>query len=187
MPIALWWVGTGSADEEMLDEVRRQVEREFAQPVDLCRSDQRPTGTLDAGRGQHSSRELLRWLVTARASQYDRILGVTDVDLFIPVLTFVFGEAQLDGPAAVVSTMRLSQGVSRATAMSRLVKECVHEVGHTFGLVHCGLVGCVMTRSASVRAVDAKRARLCPECRVRYRMVQDGLHVYREHENPHRR
>jgi archaemetzincin len=187
MSISLWWVGNGPADEEMLEEVRRQLEREFATPVDRCESDQRPTGTLDAGRGQHSSRELLHWLVTARPSQYDRILGVTDVDLFIPVLTFVFGEAQLDGPAAVVSTMRLSQGMSRAAAMSRLVKECVHEIGHTFGLVHCELVECVMTRSASVRAVDAKQARLCPECRARYQTVQDGLHVYREHENPRRR
>ncbi len=186
MAISLWWVGTAPADGEVLEQVRCQVEHEFAQPVAHWESQERPTGTLDAGRSQHSSREILRWLVTARPSHTDRVLGVTDVDLFIPVLTFVFGEAQLAGPAAVVSTKRLAQGVSRAIATERLAKECVHEVGHTFGLVHCDAAECVMARSASVRAVDAKRATLCPDCRVRYRMVQDGIHVYREHENPHR-
>jgi len=187
MTISLWWVGTAPADEEVLEQVRCQVEHEFAQPVVRWGSEDRPAGTLDVGRGQHSSREILRWLVTARPSHTDRVLGVTDVDLFIPVLTFVFGEAQLEGPAAVVSTLRLAQGVSRTTATARLAKEGVHELGHTFGLVHCDLPTCVMTRSASVRAVDAKRAQLCPECRTRYRMIQEGLHVYREHENPHRR
>ena len=186
MPIALWWIGGEAADETTIEEVRCQLEREFAEPVVRVESDQRPTGTLDVKRGQHSSRGLLRWLVAAKPGQCDRILGVTDVDLFIPVLTFVFGEAQLDGPAAVVSTARLSEGASRKAAGLRLVKECVHEIGHTYGLVHCALATCVMTRSASVRAVDAKRAQLCPECRVRYQMVQKGLHVYREYKNPHR-
>jgi archaemetzincin len=187
MAISLWWVGAAAADEEVLEQVRSQVEHEFAQPVARWESEQRPVGTLDARRGQHSSREILRWLVTARPSHTDRVLGVTDVDLFIPILTFVFGEAQLEGPAAVVSTLRLAQGVSRATATQRLAKESVHELGHTFGLVHCDVATCVMTRSASVRAVDVKGAQLCPDCRIRFRMIQDGLHVYREHENPHRR
>ena len=187
MSIALWWIGVEAADETTIEEVRRQVEREFAEPVARARSDQRPDGTLDVRRGQHSSRGMLRWLVAAKPGQCDRVLGMTDVDLFIPVLTFVFGEAQLDGPAAVVSTARLSEGASREEAARRLVKECVHELGHTYGLVHCALPTCVMTRSPSVRAIDVKRAQLCPECRVRYQMVQKGLHVYREYTDPGRR
>ena len=187
MSISLWWVGVGPADGALLDSVASHVEQEFVRPVARWRSDERPTGTLDARRGQHSSRELLRWLVNARPADTDRVIGVTDVDLFIPVLTFVFGEAQLDGVAAVVSTMRLAQGADRATAGLRLAKECVHELGHTFGLVHCESMTCVMARSASVRSVDAKNVELCPVCRVRYRTFQqDGLHVYREHQNPRR-
>jgi archaemetzincin len=122
-----------------------------------------------------------------------RLLGITDVDLFIPVLTFVFGEAQLEGPAAVVSVARLSHDDPEVTA-GRLSREAVHELGHTFGLRHCANLeggwrprACVMARSPSVRAVDAKGLRLCGDCRERYRLVQqDGSHVYREHENPHR-
>jgi archaemetzincin len=36
-----------------------------------------------------------------------RVLGVTDCELFVPVLTFVFGEVQLDGNCAVVSMAHL--------------------------------------------------------------------------------
>jgi archaemetzincin len=187
MAIALWWLGTQSADEELLDRAGLQVQQEFGLPVVRWRSDGRPAGTFDARRGQHSSREMLRWLVHERPADAARVLGITDVDLFIPVLTFVFGEAQIGGVAAIVSTTRLAQGVNRATFGLRLSKECVHEVGHTFGLVHCESLRCVMSRSASVRSVDVKNVELCPVCRARYRMYQqDGLHVYREYENPRR-
>ena len=187
MSISLVWIGVGSADGPLLDHAGSQLEQAFGERVERWESDARPRGTLDVARGQHSSREVLRWLVTARPPSTDRVLGVTDVDLFVPVLTFVFGEAQLDGVAAVVSTARLAQGVNRASAALLRVKEIVHEIGHTFGLVHCGTVTCVMARSSGVRSVDAKKAELCPVCRVRYRMFQqEGLHVYREHQNPRR-
>ena len=68
------------------------------------------------------------------------MLGVTDRDLFIPILTYVFGEAQLGGRAAVVSTARLVEDVELfgpQLLVERLAKEAVHEVGHAFGLLHC--------------------------------------------------
>jgi archaemetzincin len=138
---------------------------------------------------------MLRWLVARVPPGGTRLLGITDVDLFIPILTFVFGEAQLEGQAAVVSCARLVEAGDRVLTTRRLAREAVHELGHTFGLVHCaGLAGtgrdqapCVMSRSASVRAVDAKSTQLCPDCRTRHRALQqDGLHVYRQHENSHR-
>ena len=132
-----------------------------------------------------------------RADGRHAVLGITNVDLFIPILTFVFGEAQLEGQAAVVSYARLVDPDDRAVTTRRLAREAVHELGHTFGLVHCGRDAagdradagpCVMSRSASVRAVDAKSTRLCPDCRSRHRALQqDGLHVYRQHEDSHRR
>jgi len=193
--IALWWIGEGRADDEMLEAVRVHVAEEFAAAVTLHAPEERPAGTLDPRRHQHSSREMLRWLLARAPTDGTRLLGITDVDLFIPILTFVFGEAQLDGQAAVVSFARLIEADDRPVTTGRLVREAVHELGHTFGLVHCvgtASVGrdagpCVMSRSASVRAVDAKSVRLCPDCRSRHRALQqDGLHVYRQHENSHR-
>jgi len=107
------------------------------------------------------------------------VLSLTDGDLFIPVLTFVFGEAQVGGTAAVVSTARLEAGFyglppDPGRFRARLEKECLHELGHTFGLVHCRRPGCVMTASLSVLDVDAKREALCPDCRVRLRELAGG-------------
>jgi archaemetzincin len=193
--IAVWWIGDGPCDEEMLETVRLHVAAELGVTATLHRPAERPVGTVDARRGQHSSREMLRWLVALAPADGTRVLGITNVDLFIPILTFVFGEAQLEGRAAVVSFARLVEPGDRALTTWRLAREAVHELGHTFGLVHCGGVAgdgrdaaaCVMSRSASVRAVDVKSTRLCPDCRARHRaFLQDGLHVYREHENPDR-
>ena len=76
-----------------------------------------------------------------------RVLGVTDVDLAIPMLSFLFGQAQFDGPVAVVSLCRLHQefyGLPRRRRLlrERTVKEVLHELGHTFGLVHCAEPTC---------------------------------------------
>ncbi len=175
MSIYVWWIGEGGADPRVLEPVRAHVEREFERPTVLWSADERPGGcAFDERRQQHSSRSLLAWLGGRRPEGSSRIIGVTDVDLFIPILTFVFGEAQLDGAAAVVSTRRLI-GVERAYgSLARVIKECVHELGHTFGLVHCGTAGCVMSRSPNVRAIDAKGARLCRVCRERYRIACQG-------------
>jgi archaemetzincin len=105
------------------------------------------------------------------------VLGITDQDLFIPILTYVFGEAQLGGAAALVSTARLVDGVERAgrrLLVERLSKESLHEVGHAFGLVHCGHERCVMSRSPAVREVDQKAAELCEECRSRLDELNGG-------------
>ncbi|TPW11234.1 MAG: peptidase, zinc-dependent [bacterium] len=90
--------------------------------------------------------------------------------LFIPVLSFVFGEAQLDGPAAVVSTWRLdpvAYGLpgDAARLQERLAKEITHELGHTLGLYHCRQFECVMRSSTDVEEIDLKRGVFCPECR----------------------
>lgn len=174
MSIYVWWIGEGAADPRVLESVRVHVEREFERAATLWTGDERPAGTLDERRQQHSSRGLLAWLGARVPAPASRVIGLTDVDLFIPILTFVFGEAQLDGAAAVVSTHRL-MGAGRAYgSLARVIKECVHELGHTFGLVHCGTPGCVMSRSSNIRAVDVKGARLCRSCRERYRIVSQG-------------
>lgn len=153
----------------MLGDVATHVERVFGQDTRLVRRHERPEGTFDAARSQHASGRILAWLVEHAPPHAGKLLALTDVDLFIPVLTFVFGEAQLGGRAAVVSMARLGEGgVDRAHLLARLSKEAVHELGHTFGLVHC-VPPCVMSRSASLEHIDAKRSGPCPDCRERLR------------------
>ena len=101
-----------------------------------------------------------------------RLLGVTSLDLYIPTLTFVFGEAQLHGPCALVSTHRLRQEFyglppDPRLAAERLLKEAVHELGHTLGLRHCDDYRCAMAPSHGVEWIDLKSSRLCPDCQSR--------------------
>jgi archaemetzincin len=124
---------------------------------------------LDARRQQYYSTAIIQRL--ERAADPDaRVLGVTACDLYVPVLTFVFGEAQLDGNCAVVSGARLKDefyGLPPSEPMfrERLVKEAAHELGHTFGLRHCSDWRCVMASSHAVERLDVKGADFCSACR----------------------
>ena len=136
--------------------------RPIAAPVDL-----KPC--FVPSREQHHATLVLAALLRHRPDATSKMLGVVAVDLFIPVLTFVFGQAQLDGPGAVVSTYRLRSEfyglpTDEGVLVERAIKECIHELGHAFGLVHCGVYDCVMHASTTVDEVDLKRAEFCGRC-----------------------
>lgn len=128
-----------------------------------------PERAFDPSRGQYNSTLLLAQLQGAPPAA-TRVLGVTSVDLFIPVLSYVFGEAQVPGRAAVMSLHRLAPELYGLPAdqerlTERAAKEAVHELGHTFGLIHCRQPECVMRSSTYVEEIDLKGARFCAECR----------------------
>lgn len=127
---------------------------------------------FDPLRGQYNSTGILKRLLTKAGSETWRVLGVAEADLFIPILSFVFGEAQLGpthGAGAVVSLHRLRQefyGMPPDPELQaeRLLKESLHELGHTLGLRHCSDYRCVMSSSHAVENIDLKRAEFCPAC-----------------------
>ena len=125
---------------------------------------------FDARRSQYHATSLLRRIRDVEPEENVRVIGVTRVDLFVPILTFVFGEAELGGRCAVVSLQRLDERFYGLPAREellreRLVKEAVHELGHTFGLRHCEDWRCVMTSSHAVDRLDLKERDFCAECR----------------------
>jgi archaemetzincin len=120
-------------------------------------------------RQQHHATLVLAALLRHRPDPASKILGVVPVDLFIPVLTFVFGQAQLAGPGAVVSTYRLrtdfyGMPADEGLLVERAIKESVHELGHSFGLVHCDYYDCVMHAAGTVDEVDVRGAAFCGHC-----------------------
>ena len=125
----------------------------------------------DASRDQHDASALMAQ-VRARASSGERLIAVVGVDLYIPVLTYVFGQAMLGGEAGIVSVHRLREefygmAPDPARLAERLEKELLHEIGHQLGLYHCRQFECVMRSSTEVEEIDLKRAWFCPECAER--------------------
>ena len=124
---------------------------------------------FNALRRQYHSSEILKKLLTRPSSETWKVLGVTEVDLYVPVLTFVFGEAQLADGGAVVSVHRLRQEFYGLPADPellrwRMLKEALHELGHTYGLRHCPDYTCVMSASNGVERIDLKSADFCAAC-----------------------
>jgi archaemetzincin len=131
-----------------------------------------PEPTLHGERHQYHSSEILRLMQDYVSANSWRVLGVAGVDLYIPILTFVFGEAQMGGPCALVSAHRLRQefyGLPEDKGLlgERLLKEAIHEIGHTLDLTHCGDYRCAMAPSHAVEWIDLKGAELCPDCEFR--------------------
>jgi archaemetzincin len=151
-----------------LEELAAALARVFRVPCRIARAGTDVRFARDQRRGQFHSTAILDQLERTTDTGA-RVLGVGACDLYVPVLTFVFGEARLDGNCAVVSTARLAEEfyglpASPALLRQRLVKEAVHELGHTFGLRHCPDWRCVMTSSHAVERLDVKTAEFCSRC-----------------------
>lgn len=130
-----------------------------------------PPESFEVRRNQYLSTKILKEMLGDVPQDTLKLLGVTDKDLCIPILTYVFGEAQVGGTAAVVSLARLRQehyGLTpdRPQLLERLRKESLHELGHTFGLYHCPSRDCVMHLSNTVVDVDTRGRDFCRGCRT---------------------
>jgi archaemetzincin len=126
-----------------------------------------PDEAYDSRRNQfHSTRILAQLEKHIRILPVQRLLGVTALDLYVPGMNFVFGEARRPGQVGVISTHRLKPQASGDLGLfeSRIVKEAVHEVGHMMGLIHCLDPLCVMFFSQNLSDTDSKNADFCKNC-----------------------
>lgn len=121
-------------------------------------------------RGQYYSTKIIQHLLPYSEKIIGKFLALVEVDLFIPVFTYVFGEAQLNGKVSLVSLTRLHEefysGISdEKILIERAIKEILHELGHNFGLIHCKDWNCVMHSSLGIEEVDIKGIDYCIKCK----------------------
>jgi archaemetzincin len=119
-------------------------------------------------RGQYDGAKILEKIESGVDAEKGLIY--TSVDLFIPIFTFVFGLAKLNGKLGIVSTSRLRPEFYGLPAdenrlKERLIKESVHELGHLLNLRHCADYRCVMSSSNTADDLDVKGVAYCDSCR----------------------
>ena len=132
-------------------------------------------------RDQYYAREIIERLLCELPGDCDKLIGVTAVDLCTPILTFVYGEAQMGGRVAVVSTHRLRQEYYRLPQndevfFQRLLTECLHELGHCYGLIHCNDFRCAMFFSNTILNVDEKEGKFCVKCQEYFGKMPKEAH-----------
>jgi archaemetzincin len=168
----LYLVAIGKVPAHALDWVENATAEWFPLPIRRLPPLALPVSAFDAKRGQYQSVEIMKMLAQHAPRDATRVLGVTDVDLAIPMLSFLFGQAQFEGPIALVSLCRLHQEfyglpAEESLLRERTAKEVLHELGHTFGLVHCSEPTCAMSLATHIELVDAKAEQYCTRCGMR--------------------
>jgi archaemetzincin len=168
---SIYLVPLGEVHDDYLRILAESIEEQFELPVTITPNLAPPLYALDPVRQQYNSNMILKRLLDESSPDAIKILGITDVDLFNPIFSFVFGEAQFKGKCAVVSSYRLRGNPEHVLPpgcpplLNRLEKEAIHELGHTFGLRHCSDPDCVMKYSVGLACADRKFSFFCPACR----------------------
>jgi archaemetzincin len=138
----------------------------------------RPTPRLarDPERLQYDAGKILEDLEAGAFEGCGKIIAVVSVDLFVPVFTYVLGEARQGGRCALLSLFRLaSTGGDRQGPLflERCAKVALHELGHLFNLTHCNDNRCLMSFAGSAEELDEKRMHLCRYCTLFLREAKD--------------
>jgi archaemetzincin len=159
----------GDIDNKILQYTQMELEKRFNVSVDIGRQLDEPAYAYHKHKKQYNSTKILKKIHKLKLTGYDRILGIADVDLYIPERTFVFGGADVKKKVSVISLTRLRQKFydlpeDSALFKYRIIIEAVHELGHTYGLYHCKNNKCVMFLSNTIGDTDNKGAELCSNC-----------------------
>jgi archaemetzincin len=169
-PQQITLISFGYFDATLLRNVADGVRQEFHYPVKVREGLLDLSEFYDPTRRQYNGVKLVQELDTNYASEHNKTIGLFNIDLFIPILTYIFGQAYLKGRTGIASSYRLSNeryGIKPDELLltERFVKEVIHELGHTFGLIHCQSQTCVMRSSTYVEDIDQKSSHLCKSCR----------------------
>ncbi len=164
-------ISFGCFEKYFLDRLAKDISSEFNFTVKVKEGHIDLSEHYDPVRRQYNGNGLLKEVEAKYSTDSFKTIGLFNVDLFIPILTYIFGQAYLNGHTGIVSLYRLNNeryGMvsDEEILLNRTRKEVIHELGHTLGLIHCHTVTCVMRSSTYVEDIDLKDAKICSKCRA---------------------
>ncbi len=160
----IYLVSFGQIQPGLLNDLSEELGNRLTYPVVSNYRHTIPEDALNQERRQYMASTFLSKLRRVTGTDSSKLLGITEVDLYSTGLNFVFGQADVGGKASVISLARLhpqNADDKNGLFQERILKEAVHELGHTFGLEHCRDHHCVMHFSNGIAQTDIKSASFC--------------------------
>jgi archaemetzincin len=159
----------GFVEPYVLDDLVACIETRCGIGCAVYSSMEAPEYAYDERRCQYDSKSILKQMIKRCPRKTLGFMGVTGLDLFVPILKYVYGLSQVQGRCSLISTHRLDprfygEPPDSNLLMSRIEKTALHELGHSFGLIHCRNLRCIMCASTKIEHTDFKQPDLCPTC-----------------------
>jgi archaemetzincin len=163
-------VSFGYWDDGFLQKIANYISSELFVKVQIIEGHLDFSEYYDAARRQYNANNILQQIEKHYAIDNTKTIGLSNIDLFIPIFTYIFGQAYLGGQYGIISIFRLSSErygmpADDALLLERSGKEVIHELGHAFGLIHCLNTDCVMHGGSYVEDIDQKTASFCINCK----------------------
>jgi len=169
-------IACGHFEKSQTGRIEEEVERTFHYPVILIECNLDISGFYNPGRRQYDANELMGIISNSYLPGSLKTMGLFRVDLYIPILTYIFGQAELNGNTGIASLYRLRNELygldpDIGQLTERFSKVVIHELGHMFGLIHCNHPVCIMRSSTYVEDLDQKGINFCHNCQATLKQV----------------
>lgn len=170
----IYLIPAGRVDERIMEDIKAGLSRALpvAAKVEIQPEQKLSGSTYNASRGQYNAGRVLKDLYPRLKidMRNEQALVIVDVDLYEEGLNFVFGLADADKGVSIISLTRLKNEFfglkpDEKLFLNRVLKEAIHELGHTWGLPHCADSKCVMHFSNCLLDTDRKDFTFCTACR----------------------
>ena len=166
----------GNVGLKFFEKIKTDLEKKFDFRVKLENRIEIPDYAFNKEKDQYNGRIILNELSKINFENTEKILAITDKDLFTEDLDYIFGQAESSGKVCLVSTNRLNpefykEKLDKDLFYSRVLKEAIHELGHTFSLKHCQNKKCVMHFSDNINNTDFKDSEFCEKCNEAYKYM----------------
>lgn len=168
---AITIISYGQFETGFLLKIAKEITEIYQWPVTIEERYIELSTFYDPARRQYDANKLLKEIDNSSSPDAVKTIGVFHVDIFIPIFTYIFGQAFLNGHTGIASLYRLKNELygiepDKNILLERFAKVIIHELGHAFGLKHCHTPSCVMLSSTYMEDIDQKEHKLCSKCRA---------------------